>query len=389
MKRTTKKVRGVFEKVPGSDIWWIHYTDADGRRRREKAGTKGNAIDLLAKRKNEALAGKKLPEKLRTPSVTFRQIADAALENSRQRKISHRHDETRMAPLLEQFGNRPAESILPEAFENWLSELAEKREWSIATKNRYIALLKLTYRLAEKNQKVKVNPARLLRMAKEDNAKVRYLNQYAPLPTTIDYLQDCQTEEDRLRAVIRTAYAEHLAEFEIALATGMRKSEMYRATWPNVDLEHHVLTVPKSKHGETRYVALNSTAVAVLEFLQARAVDGEHVFLSMRANVPLKGNKHWFEDAVERAGIKDFTWHCLRHTFGSRLAARGIDLRKIQELMGHKTLTVTVRYTHLSQPDLLAAVEQLASAPIPGGPTATRTATMPETATATSSISVQ
>jgi site-specific recombinase XerD len=230
MKRTAKKVRGIYEKVPGSDVWWIHYTDADGRRRREKAGTKGNAIDLLAKRKNEALGGKKLPEKLRTPSVTFRQIADAALENSRQRKISHRHDETRMAPLLEQFGNRPAESILPEAFENWLSELAEKREWSIATKNRYIALLKLTYRLAEKNQKLKINPARLLRMAKEDNAKVRYLNQYTPLPAKIDYLQDCHTEEDRLRAVIRTEYPQHLPEFEIALATGMRKSEMYRAT---------------------------------------------------------------------------------------------------------------------------------------------------------------
>jgi hypothetical protein len=79
----------------------------------------------------------------------------------------------------------------------------------------------------------------------------------------------------------------------------------------------------------------------------------------MRTNVPLKGNKHWFEDAVEKAGIKDFTWHCLRHTFGSWLAARGVDLRKIQELMGHKDIKMTVRYTHLSQPDLLAAVEQL------------------------------
>ncbi|MGO9542215.1 MAG: tyrosine-type recombinase/integrase, partial [Terriglobales bacterium] len=64
---------------------------------------------------------------------------------------------------------------------------------------------------------------------------------------------------------------------------------------------------------------------------------------------------------------------CLRHTFGSRLASRGIDLRKIQELMGHKTLAVTVRYTHLSQPDLLAAVEGLVGAPVEQG--ATKTAT--------------
>ncbi len=101
----------------------------------------------------------------------------------------------------------------------------------------------------------------------------------------------------------------------------------------------------------------------MLEFLRAEAEDREHVFLSMKTNKPLVGNRHWFVDAVKKAGIKDFTWHCLRHTFGSRLAARGIDLRRIQELMGHKTLSVTVRYTHLSQPDLLAAVEQLTQKP--------------------------
>ena len=405
MKRAAKKVRGIYEKVPGSDAWWIHYTDADGRRRREIAGTKGNAIDLLAKRQSAALTGKKLPEKLRAKPITFREIAASALEYSRQEKRSHRNDVTRMAPLLEKFGNQPAENILSEDFENWLSAQAEEREWAVATRNRYIALLKLTYRLAEKNRKVKVNPARLLRMAKENNERIRFLNQYKPLPTRINYLQDCQSEDDRLRAVIRTEYPEHLPEFEIALATGMRRSEMYSATWPNVDLKHHVLTVPWSKHGETRYVTLNSTATAMLEFLQAKAGDGEYVFLSMRTNEPLKGNRHWFEDAVEQAGGRDFTWHCLRHSFGSRLAAHGVDLRRIQLLMGHKDIKMTARYVHLSQPDLLADVEQLAGSgdesltakaaikkgagDVSGGRTATRTATAPETALSSGSLTVQ
>jgi site-specific recombinase XerD len=368
--RTTKKMRGVFEKEPGSGVWWIQFFDADGRRRREKVGTRGNAIDLVRKRKTDAMAGRKLPEKLRARAVTFQQIADAALEYSRTKKSSYQHDVYRMAPLTEQFGNTPAENILPEEFEEWLSEQGEERAWSVATKNRYTALLKLTYRLAEKNRKIKINPARLLRMSKEDNATVRYLNQYKPAPTKIDYLKGCLTEEDRLRAVIRAEYPEHMPEFEIALATGMRRSEMYRATWPNIDFEHHVLIVPRSKHGETRYVTLNSAAQSVLEFVRTKAKDKQHVFLSMRNNEPLTGNRHWFEDAVKKAGVQDFTWHCLRHTFGSRLAARGVDLRKIQELMGHKTIAMTVRYTHLSQPDLLAAVEQL----VPG-PSATRSAT--------------
>jgi site-specific recombinase XerD len=370
-QRSTKKSRGVFEKEPGSGEWWIQYY-ADGRRHREKAGTKSNAIDLYRKRKTQALGGQKLPEKLRTRAVTFQKIADAALEYSRAEKGSYQHDVYRMAPLSEHFGQRSAESILPEEFEGWLNEQAEEREWSVATKNRYTALLKLTYRLAEKNRKVKVNPARLLRMPKENNVTVRYLNQHKPLPTKVEYLKECQTEEDRLRAVIHTEYPNHLLEFEIALATGMRRSEMYGATWRNVDFEHDLLTVPRSKHGETRHVTLNSAARTMLEFLREKAGESEYVFLSMRNNEPLTGNRHWFEGAVKKAGVKDFTWHCLRHSFGSRLASRGIDLRKIQELMGHKTVSVTVRYTHLSQPDLRAAVEQL----VPSGkPTATTTAT--------------
>ncbi len=68
-------------------------------------------------------------------------------------------------------------------------------QWSVASKNRYIALLKLTYRLAEKNRKLKFNPARLLRQSKADNTKVRYLNQYKPLPTKIGYLKGFPTPE--------------------------------------------------------------------------------------------------------------------------------------------------------------------------------------------------
>ena len=361
--REVKKVRGVFERPPGSGVWWVQYFDSEGRRRREKAGTRQNAKQLVDKRRTETLTAKKLPEKLRTPAITFQRIADAALEYSRSEKASYQNDEYRMAVLTEQFGKRPAESIMPEEFENWLTELGEDRNWSVATKNRYIALLKLTYRLAEKNRKLKINPARLLRMPKEDNAKVRYLNQYKPLPTTVECLKDCETEEDRLRTVIRTDFPNHLPEFEVALNTGMRRSEMYRATWPNVDLLHNVLTVPRSKNGDTRHVTLNSTARAMLEFLKekAKASDGEYVFVSMRNNERLTGNRHWFEDAVKKAGVRDFTWHCLRHTFGSRLASKAIDLRRIQALMGHKTLSMTIRYTHLSQPDLLAAVEALAT----------------------------
>ena len=88
--RAGKSQRGIFEKVPGSGIWWIRYVDSQGRYRREKAGTWGNADKLLTKRKNEALQGKKLPETLRCAPVTFREIATEALAWSDAHKRSKR-----------------------------------------------------------------------------------------------------------------------------------------------------------------------------------------------------------------------------------------------------------------------------------------------------------
>ena len=70
-KKAAKKVRGIYEKVPGSGEWWIRYADATGKIRREKAGTREGAQMLLHKRKQEALEGRKLPETLRARPVTL------------------------------------------------------------------------------------------------------------------------------------------------------------------------------------------------------------------------------------------------------------------------------------------------------------------------------
>jgi hypothetical protein len=82
--RAGKPDRGIFEKVPGCGVWWIRYVDAQGRYRREKAGTWSNADKLLTKRKNGALEGKKLPETLRRRAVPFADVADDALAYSRR-----------------------------------------------------------------------------------------------------------------------------------------------------------------------------------------------------------------------------------------------------------------------------------------------------------------
>jgi site-specific recombinase XerD len=78
-----------------------------------------------------------------------------------------------------------------------------------------------------------------------------------------------------------------------------------------------------------------------------------------------------FLPAIEKAGIKEFRWHDLRHTFASRLVMAGVDIRTVQELMGHKTLAMTTRYAHLSAAHKLDAVQKL-NRPKTEAPTDTR-----------------
>jgi site-specific recombinase XerD len=332
--RTWRNPRGVFEKISGSGEWWICYWDAQGRKRREKAGTKSNAILLYRKRKTEALQGKKLPEKLRRATVSFAEIAKDALTYSKAQKLSYRHDECRMQTLLDWFREYPAEAITAEDIERRF----ERENWAPATLNRYRALLSLTYRLAIRNGKVKDNPARLVRHRLEDNARIRFLS---------------AEEETKLRTAIEDACPMRLAELELAVNTGLRLSEQYGLRWQDVSFPRRTLTIPRSKNGTTRHVPLNQASLRALECLQGRANGSEFVCGGPNTSRP------WFEPVVKAAGLKDFTWHCLRHTFASRLVMAGVDIRTVQELLGHKTIGMTVRYSHLAPKHTLAAVERL------------------------------
>src|SRR5208337_1254239 len=154
-----KKVRGVYEKVPGSGIWSVRYADSSGRIRREIAGHKSAAIKLYQKRKTEVLQGVKLPENFKAKPETFGELVQAALAYSKSHKSDYHHDESRMKLVLEGFRSRNAESITPQEIERWLADEADENNWCPATINRYKALFSLIFRIALENGKVKYNPA--------------------------------------------------------------------------------------------------------------------------------------------------------------------------------------------------------------------------------------
>ena len=340
------KQRGIFEKVPGSGIWWICYFDQFGKKRREKAGTKSVAIKLYRKRKQQVLEGKKLPELFRKPSVNFGQLLDDALAYSKQNKRSYKTDVPRFATLKEWFGNNPAEELTPKEIENKLAAAAEKEKWAPSTFNHYRSLMSLSYRLGIQNRKVSTNPARSVTHRREDNNRVRFL-------TT--------EEEKKLRKVIKQKSSWHLPEFDLAVNTGIRKGSQYGLTWDMVDWKCRMLNIPRTKNEEPVHVPLNDAAVAALRVVYARGDRRGRVFQSAKTGEPLENGRHWFDDAVIQSGIKNFRWHDLRHTFASRLRMKGAALEDIADLLGHKSLTMTRRYAHLGPNKLHAVVALLIS----------------------------
>jgi integrase len=345
MMKEMKKVRGLFEKVPGSGIWWIRFVDSGGRYRREKIGTYSAAEKLYHKRKQQALEGRKLPETLRVRAILFSELADDCISYIKG-KYSRPADDVARVDLLKTYFSGSAESVTPGEIENVLDELSREKKWSASTRNHHHNVISLAYRLGIKHSKVKENPARAVRRHKENNNRVRFLT---------------PDEETKLRNAIRgnEEWKEHEPEFDLALHTGLRRSSMYIAlTWENVDLAARIAIIPKTKNGDQVVVPLNDVAMRALAIFRRRG-NGEGRVVRNAAGETLNVNAHWFPDAVRKAGVKNFRWHDCRHHYASMLRQTGTPLGNIAELLGHKGLAMSRRYAHLSISNLHEAVSRI------------------------------
>jgi integrase len=351
MSERTKE-RGIFEKVADSGIFWVRYTDGQGRYRREVAGTYSQAAKLLSKRRGEALQRKKLLESLRRRAITFSELADDARRYSEQHKRSYNDDKSRMATLKKWLGLHEAESLTTPDIEKRLSDAATAEKWAPSTYNHYRSLMMLVFREARRAGKVSVNPARDVRHKREDNSRVRFLS---------------DGEEKKLRDVILANWQAHTPEFSLAISTGLRKGSMYGLTWEMVDLNGRRLNVPTSKNGEPLHIPLNAAAVAALKVVYRDGATGR-VFQSIKTGNPLENGRHWFDEALEKAKLKNFHWHDLRHHFASRLRQAGAKVEDIAELLCHKSLTMTKRYAHLGPNQLHQVASLLDSVSTPVAP---------------------
>lgn len=259
-------------------------------------------------------------------------MADNAIEYAKKHKANPADDEQKIGILVQEFGDRAASSLTQQE----LAAFLESRNTSPATFNCYRATLSMIYREAIRNGWTERNLARLIRAKKEDNGRIRFLS---------------DDEERNLRKVLAAEYSErYLNEFEVALHTGMRRSEQFTLAWEQTDLRAQRIHLLKTKNGSNRTVPLNSITLAALERQKEISGNAERVFVTEDGKPFIrKAIRRWFEEAIVKAGIKDFSWHCLRHTFCSRLVMAGVPIKTVQDLMGHKTIQMTARYAHLSR----------------------------------------
>ena len=340
-RKAPAKVRGVYEREPGSGIWWICYKQGSVRKR-EKVGRRADAVALYQQRKTELRAGAKLVQNLRHHGVTFGQLADDALVWSEEvHPKGIRTVKGRTKILKDEFGTMVASELTPRMIDAWLTQHVD---WAPATKNRYRALISLVYRQAVRHGKAEKNPARLVAARTENNGRIRYL-----LPS----------EEKALRKVMRKLYQCHLPALDVAINTGMRLSEQFSLTWDSVDLQRREISLDETKNGSSRHIPINSICLAAFKTLSLKPHGRtDRVFQSVRGRA-INNPRAWFEVALAEAKIENFRWHDLRHTFCSRLAMAGVDIRTIAQLAGHKTLAMAMRYSHLSPSHNLNAIERL------------------------------
>ena len=138
----------------------------------------------------------------------------------------------------------------------------------------------------------------------------------------------------------------------------MRKEEILSLRWDrNIDLMHGFILLEKTKNGKRREIPINLTLRKTLQKL-VRHLHSEYVFVDKKGK-RFQGIRRAFKSALRRSGIKDFTFHDLRHTFASQLIMAGVDITTVKELLGHETLAMTLRYSHLAPSHKQKAVELL------------------------------
>ena len=197
-----------------------------------------------------------------------------------------------------------------------------------ATVNRELATMKTMFSKAVAWGKLHQNLPKSVKFLNEPAGRLRFLER----EEIIKVLTSCNK---KLRPIL-----------VLALNTGMRRGEILGLKWADVDFKRGIITLLDTKNGEKREVYMNEQVKTAL-IRTLKHPESPYIFCN-KDGKPFYDIRKSFFTVLKKSGIKDFHFHDLRHTFASQLVMSGIDINTVRELLGHRDIRMTLRYSHLS-----------------------------------------
>jgi integrase len=334
--------KGIYKR---GNVFWIRYAGLDGKMVYESSGSDKfrDAEDKYIRRKKAIKDGKQ-PEIKKIGNHTFNELAEKYLSWINGRQKSARVKGYIINQLVNTFGILPLRRFNTVIVEQLQTDLMS-RGLKNSSCNKVLNILKHMFSKACEWDMVEsevLKRVRKVKLLQDDSKRLRYLSK----EECQDLINSC---DSHLKHIVITA-----------LNTGMRKAEILSLKWDHVDLRHGFILLDVTKNGERREIPINKTLEAIfLDKSLIRRLDVPYVFYDPATGNPYQDVKRSFKTALRKAKIRDFHFHDLRHTFASHLVMSGVDITTVKELLGHKTLTMTLRYSHLAPSHKVKAVDIL------------------------------
>ena len=330
-------------KRNGSGIWWVRF-QLNGTRIQRSSHTskKAQALRFLAKVMEE--------ERQRQEQGYKRVRFDVLCEEYGRQHLPLLKPATRVGYLGQiqvlkaSFGeDRYIDEVRKAHIAEFVGHL-KKTGLKPPTIRRYLATLSSLFAFAEQSGWLAQNPVAHFdkRSLPEALPRTRFLSQ-------AEYRRLLASAEPHLRHLI-----------EMAVETGMRMGELFGLRWEQVHLERREVRLVVTKSNRPRVIPLSDRAVAILA-ASPRIATSPYVFTNPQTGKRYRNLWQSFRKACSRAGITDFRWHDLRHTFASWHVQNGTDLYRLSRMLGHSTLQMSARYAHLATEHLHQAVRNMAT----------------------------
>jgi len=319
--------------------WCVGFT-VNGRRVRETVGpNKKIAQKVLSLRMTQVLENRYFPPNRQVGRMPFNEFVQMYLERVVSLMKSIRTERNRVKRWVKDLGMRPIGQITRAQIESWRREKMSRCK--PATINRDLSRLRHMLNIAVEWELLEESPMQGMKFLRENNARTRYLS-----------VGECHR-------LIDSCMAPHIrAIVTVALHTGMRLGEILNLRWQDLDFSSGFILVRDSKNGQARQVPMDSMISTVLRSWP-RLSDQDIVFTSVMTGGRIVDIRAGFLNSCKRAGITGLHFHDLRHTFASQFVMAGGDIYILKEILGHKSITNSQRYAHLSPTYKIKAIDRM------------------------------